>query len=49
MAKDPIIMACAKKLKESFGNLAAFIVEEMHQEVVKEEKTKSIDSTLEIK
>ena len=49
MAEGPITRARAKKLKESCGNLATFIVEEIHQELAKEDKTKSIGFSLEIK
>ena len=49
MVEGLITRACPKNLKESFANLATLIVEEMHQELVKEKKTKSIGSALEIK
>ena len=40
MLMKPITRVRAKMLKESFGNLAKSFVEEMHQELVREEKTK---------
>ena len=40
MPIGPIKRARVKRLKEGFGNLTKSFVEEMHQEWVKEEKTK---------